>query len=244
MIIYPAIDILGGKCVRLEQGDFSRATEYSGDPAAQAAKWEELGASFIHVVDLDGAKSGSGLGEEAVRAILAAVRIPIQVGGGIRTMLTMERYLAMGVRRVILGTAAVRDPGFAREAAREYGRWMAVGVDARDGMVAVEGWGEVSAMKSAELCGRMRDAGVSVIIHTDIARDGMMSGPNLESTKEVIALGGLDVIVSGGVSSMDDLSASREIGAGGAIIGRALYTGAIDLREAVSVFEKKVAKRC
>ena len=238
MIIYPAIDILNGRCVRLEQGDFARATEYSGYPAEQAREWEECGAPFIHVVDLDGAKSGAGRNDEAIRSIAAAVRTPIQVGGGIRTMPTIERYLSSGVSRVILGTVAVRNPELVRDAAREYGNGIAVGVDSKDGRVAVEGWGEVSPMEAVELCARMRDAGVSVIIHTDISRDGMMSGPNLASTKEIIALGGIEVIVSGGVSSMGDLRASSDARASGAIIGRALYNGAIDLSEAVSVFER------
>jgi phosphoribosylformimino-5-aminoimidazole carboxamide ribotide isomerase len=241
MIIYPAIDILGGRCVRLEQGDFARATEFSGDPAGQAAKWEGCGASFIHVVDLDGARGGAGVNTEAIRAIASAVKIPIQVGGGVRNMAAIERHLGAGVSRVILGTAAVRDPELTRLAVREYGGRVAVGVDARDGMVAVEGWGTASSITSAELCVRARDAGISVIIHTDISRDGMMSGPNLDAAKAIIALGGLDVIVSGGVSSMDDLRAARDAGAGGAIIGRALYNGVIDLREAAEIFERGLA---
>jgi phosphoribosylformimino-5-aminoimidazole carboxamide ribotide isomerase len=244
MILYPAIDILGGKCVRLEQGDFERATEYADDPAAQALKWEACGASFIHVVDLDGAKSGAGRNDEAIRAITDAVRIPIQVGGGVRSMAGIERHLSSGVARVILGTVAVRNPELVREAVGKYGNKIAVGVDSRDGMVAVEGWGEVSSMEAVELCARMKGAGVSVIIHTDISRDGMMAGPNLGATKAVIALGGMDVVVSGGVSSMDDLYASRDMGAGGAIIGRALYNGAIGLREAVAVFEGGRSGRC
>jgi phosphoribosylformimino-5-aminoimidazole carboxamide ribotide isomerase len=236
MILYPAIDILGGRCVRLEQGDFARASVYADDPAEQALVWERSGASFIHVIDLDGARRGTGRGGEAIRGIIDAVSVPIQVGGGIRSMGDIERHLSDGVSRVILGTVAVRDPELVRDAVQAYGDRIAVGVDSRDGFVAVEGWGEVSSMKTAELCLRMRDAGVSVIIHTDISRDGMMTGPNLEASGALARLG-MNVIVSGGVSSMADLYAAHGIGAGGAVIGRALYTGAIDLSEAVRVFE-------
>jgi phosphoribosylformimino-5-aminoimidazole carboxamide ribotide isomerase len=242
MILYPAIDILGGRCVRLEQGDFARVTEYSEFPYEQAMKWESLGASFIHVVDLDGARTGAGHNDNAIRSIAVSVRTPIQVGGGIRAMADIERHLSIGVSRVIIGTAALRNPQLVRDAVREYGKRTAVGVDSKDGLVAVEGWGEVSSMTAVELCRRMKDAGVSTIIHTDISRDGMMGGPNLNATKEIIALEGLSVIVSGGVSSMDDLYASRDIGASGVIIGRALYNGAIDLKNAVEVFERDDGK--
>jgi phosphoribosylformimino-5-aminoimidazole carboxamide ribotide isomerase len=244
MILYPAIDILGGRCVRLEQGDFERVTEYAEFPIEQAMKWESFGVSFIHIVDLDGARSGVGRNDNAIRSIAASVQTPIQVGGGIRSMADIERHLSIGVSRVILGTAALRNPQLVRDAVREYGNRVAVGVDSKDGLVAVEGWGEVSSMAAGDLCERMKDAGVSAIIHTDISRDGMMSGPNLDATKEIIALGGMSVIVSGGVSSMDDLYASRDIGASGVIIGRALYNGAIDLKNAVDVFEKGGSGKC
>ena len=236
MILYPAVDILGGKCVRLEQGDFERATEYAGDPAEQARTWEALGASFIHVVDLDGAR-GTGGNDGVIASIIRAVSVPIQVGGGARSMGDIERRLSSGVSRVILGTAAVRNPGLVRDAVREFDGRVAVGVDSKNGRVAVSGWSEVSSVAAEDLCVRMRDAGVSVVIHTDIASDGMMRGPDLESAGRIIALGGLNVIVSGGVASMDDLRAAREIGAGGVIIGRALYRGSISLAEAVKIFE-------
>jgi phosphoribosylformimino-5-aminoimidazole carboxamide ribotide isomerase len=241
--LYPAIDIMGGRCVRLEQGDFGRVTEYSGDPAEQAVAWERLGASFIHVVDLDGARSGAGRNDAAISGIIAAVSVPIQVGGGIRSMEDIEGKLSAGVSRVVLGTAAVRNPGLVRDGVRAYGDRVAVGVDSKGGFVAVEGWGEVSSMEVGELCARMKDAGVSVIIHTDIASDGMMAGPNIESTRKIASLG-FDVIASGGVSSMSDLYAVRDAGAGGAIIGRALYNGAIALDEAVRVFERGKSRRC
>jgi phosphoribosylformimino-5-aminoimidazole carboxamide ribotide isomerase len=243
MILYPAIDILGGRCVRLEQGDFSRVSEYSADPAKQASEWEKCGASFIHVVDLDGARSGAGRSGETIRGIIGAVSVPIQVGGGIRSMDDIERHLSAGVSRVILGTAAVRSPELVTEAVRVYGDKIAAGVDSKDGRVAVEGWGEVSSMETAELCLRMRDAGVSVVIHTDISRDGMMTGPNLEASGALVRLG-MNVIVSGGVSSMADLYAARDTGAGGVIIGKALYGGAIDLREAVRIFEGEGRQPC
>jgi phosphoribosylformimino-5-aminoimidazole carboxamide ribotide isomerase len=230
--------------VRLEQGDFGRATEYSGDPAEQAGIWENFGASFIHVVDLDGARGGAGRNGETIKRITDAVSIPVQVGGGVRSMEDVVRHLEGGVSRVIIGTAAVRNPDFVREAVKEYGDRIAVGVDSKDGRVALEGWGEVSSVSSEELCCRMKDAGVRTIIHTDIAQDGMMTGPNLDSTKKIIDLGGLDVIASGGVSSMADLHAACEIGASGAIIGRALYNKKIDLAEAVKIFEGSGTQSC
>jgi phosphoribosylformimino-5-aminoimidazole carboxamide ribotide isomerase len=237
MILYPAVDILGGRCVRLEQGDFDRATEYSGDPAEQAKIWENCGASFIHVVDLDGARGGAGRNGAAIKRITEAVAVPVQIGGGVRSMDDVERHVKVGISRVIIGTAAVRNPDFVREAVKEYGDRIAVGVDSKDGYAAVEGWGEVSNLASEELCVRMRDAGVRTVIHTDIAQDGMMAGPNLASTKKIIDLGGLDVIASGGVSTISDLCAARDIGASGAVIGRALYNKTIDLAEAVKIFE-------
>jgi phosphoribosylformimino-5-aminoimidazole carboxamide ribotide isomerase len=244
MILYPAIDIMGGRCVRLSQGDFARATEYSADPAEQAAEWERLGAEYIHVVDLDGARHGESRNDACIRSVTASVSVPVQSGGGIRSMNDIERRMSCGVSRVILGTAAVRDPELVRDVAREFGGGIAVGVDARDGVAAVEGWGSSGAVTVMELCARMRDAGVKVIIHTDIARDGMMTGPNLEASKAIVELNWFDVIVSGGVASMDDLHGARGIGAGGAVIGRALYNGAISLEEALRVFGREPSERC
>jgi phosphoribosylformimino-5-aminoimidazole carboxamide ribotide isomerase len=226
--------------VRLEQGDFARATTFAEDPAEQAVVWENAGASFIHVVDLDGAREGKGGPNESVAArIVQAVSVPVQVGGGIRGMLDVERKLALGVRRVILGTAAVKNPDFVRDAVRAYGgERVVVGVDSKGGRVAVAGWGEVSDVEAGELCVRMRDMGVRTVVYTDIAKDGMMAGPNLTATRKIVELGGLDVVASGGVSSMADLYAVRDIGAAGAIIGKALYRKTIDLKEAVDIFEK------
>ena len=244
MILYPAIDIMGGRCVRLEQGDFARATEYSADPAEQALEWERRGAEYIHVVDLDGARCGESRNDGGIRSVTAAVSVPVQSGGGIRSMNDIERRMSCGVSRVILGTAAVRDPELVRCAVREFGGNIAVGIDAKNGVTVVEGWGSTGSVTVMELCARMRDAGVKVIIHTDIARDGMMTGPNLEASKAVVGLNWFDVIVSGGVASMDDLHGALGIGASGAIIGRALYNGAISLEEAVRVFGRELRERC
>jgi phosphoribosylformimino-5-aminoimidazole carboxamide ribotide isomerase len=243
MILYPAIDIMGGRCVRLMQGDFARATEYAADPAEQAFEWERLGAEYIHVVFLDGARPGQRRHDDTIRSVTAAVSVPVQSGGGIRSMNDIERRMSCGVSRAILGTAAVRNPKLVREAAREFGGGIAVGIDARDGVAAVEGWGKSGSVTVMELCARVRDAGVKVIIHTDIARDGMMTGPNLEASKTVVELNWFDVIISGGVASMDDLHGARGVGASGVIIGRALYNGAISLEEAVRVFGRE-GERC
>jgi phosphoribosylformimino-5-aminoimidazole carboxamide ribotide isomerase len=242
--LYPAIDVMGGRCVRLEQGDFERATEFSANPVKRALEWEQSGASYIHVVDLDGARFGVGRNIGIIEGIARAVSVPVQVGGGIRGMDDMERRLSGGVARVILGTVAVRNPELVRDAVRVFGDRVAVGIDSRDGKVAVEGWGEVSSIETDELCSRMRDAGVRTVIHTDIASDGMMTGPNLDTTRRLVALGGMDIIASGGVSNISDLYAVRDIGASGAIIGRALYNGAIDLSEAVRIFEESGDERC
>jgi phosphoribosylformimino-5-aminoimidazole carboxamide ribotide isomerase len=244
MILYPAIDIMGGKCVRLMQGDFAKATEYSADPAEQAMEWERLGAEYIHVVDLDGARHGESRNDDIIRRVTASVSVPVQSGGGIRSMSDIERRMSCGAARVILGTVAVRNPELVRAAVLEFGDRIAVGVDAKNGAAAVEGWGTASSVTVTELCARMRDAGVKVIIHTDIARDGMMTGPNLEASKAVVELNWFDVIVSGGVASMDDLRGARDIGASGAIIGRALYNGSISLEEAVRVFGREARERC
>jgi phosphoribosylformimino-5-aminoimidazole carboxamide ribotide isomerase len=244
MILYPAIDIMGGRCVRLRQGDFGQATEYSADPAEQALEWERRGAEYIHVVDLDGARHGESRSDESIRSVTNAVSVPVQSGGGIRSMSDIERRFSCGVSRVILGTAAVRDAVLVRVAVREFGDGIAVGIDARNGIAAVEGWSGSGSVTVMELCARRKDAGVKIIIHTDIARDGMMTGPNLDASKALVGLRWFDVIVSGGVASMDDLTGARDIGASGAVIGRALYNGAIRLEEAVRVFGHEPSEQC
>jgi phosphoribosylformimino-5-aminoimidazole carboxamide ribotide isomerase len=222
----------------LEQGDFRRATVFADDPAAQAVEWEKAGASFIHVVDLDGARDGLGRNDAAIAGILGAVSVPVQLGGGIRRLEDIERKLASGVTRVVLGTAAVKNPTLVRDSIRLYGgEKIVVGVDSRDGRVAVEGWGEVSEIESEDLCARMRDFGVRTVVYTDIVKDGMMEGPNLEATRKIV-LKGLDVVASGGIASLSDLRAVRDIGAAGAVIGRALYRKTIDLKKAIEIFER------
>ena len=237
MIIYPAIDLKDGKCVRLSQGAFDKVTVFNDEPKNVAKSFQEAGASFIHVVDLDGARSGKSQNHEAIASIVSAINIPIQTGGGIRTMEDIEQKLSMGVERIILGTAALKHPDLVKAAVKAYGNHIAVGIDASQGLVAVEGWEEVSRTKAVDICIKMKDIGVRTIIYTDIAKDGMMSGPNVEATKEIVETTGLSVIASGGVSSIDDLEQLSEIGVSGVIIGKALYLGALDLKSVIRTFE-------
>lgn len=238
MNIYPAIDLRGGNCVRLVKGDFSKETIYSTDPGAMAREWAGAGASSIHVVDLDGALAGESQNLAAIRAIMEQGGIPIEVGGGIRSMSHIERLLTAGVQQVILGSAAVKDPDLVREACRAYPGRIVAGIDAKNGDVAVEGWETSGHIQAEELAKKMADAGVQRIIFTDIARDGMLSGVNVEATVAVAKASGLKVTASGGVASLEDLKMlkKRETdGIEGCIIGKALYTGAIDLRQAVAI---------
>jgi len=230
MILYPAIDLKDGQCVRLLRGEMEAATVFNDDPAAQARAFEAAGCEWIHLVDLNGAFAGKPVNAEAVEAILAAVAIPAQLGGGIRDMATIEAWLAKGLRRVILGTVAVRDPALVRAAARAFPGQVAVGIDARKGMVAVEGWAETTDVTALDLARKFEDAGVAAIIYTDIDRDGAMRGPNVAATAALARAVAIPVIASGGVSSMDDLRALKECGAplDGAISGRAIYDGRID----------------
>lgn len=231
MILYPAIDLKGGRCVRLVQGDMDRATVFGDDPAGQAAIFAGQGFSWLHVVDLDGAFAGAPRNAEAVDAILATVDIPVQLGGGIRDMKTLEGWIAKGVARVIIGTAAVRDPEFVREAARLHPGKVAVGIDAKDGRVAVEGWAQTSSMTAEELGRRFEDAGVAAIVYTDIARDGILKGLNVEMTLALAQAVAVPVIASGGLASIADVHRLLEPDCAliaGAITGRALYDGRID----------------
>ncbi|HKK36778.1 MAG TPA: 1-(5-phosphoribosyl)-5-[(5-phosphoribosylamino)methylideneamino]imidazole-4-carboxamide isomerase [Paracoccaceae bacterium] len=236
MILYPAIDLKGGQCVRLLRGDMDAATVFGDDPAAQALAFEQAGCAWLHVVDLDGAFAGRSENSDAVEAILGAVSLPVQLGGGIRGMAAVEGWLGKGVSRVILGTAAVRDPGFVREAAAAHPGRVAVGIDARGGRVAVEGWAETTELETAELARRFEDAGVAAVIFTDIERDGAMQGPNVEATAALARAVSIPVIASGGVSSMADLAALKGCGAplDGVISGRALYDGRLDPAEAAA----------
>jgi phosphoribosylformimino-5-aminoimidazole carboxamide ribotide isomerase len=229
--LIPAIDVLGGRCVRLSQGDYERATVYAEDPAEVAAAFARARAPRIHVVDLDGAKAGRPCNGDVVRRILArAGGIPLQLGGGLRDLAAVEAALATGVSRVVLGTVAVREPAVAREAARRFPGRIAVGIDARDGRVAVAGWREDGGKRAVDLARELEDAGVSAIVFTDIGRDGMLEGPNLEATVELAEAVSIPVIVSGGVrDAADVLAAAAHPQLAGAIVGRALYTGALDL---------------
>lgn len=236
MRIYPAIDIKGGKCVRLLQGRESDVTIYANDPAKMALAFEEAGAKALHIVDLDGAFSGAGQNLGAVKAILAAVRIPVQLGGGIRTLESIDHLLNLGVGRVILGTAALNDPELVAFAAGKYPGRIVAGIDASGGRVAIKGWVELSDVSPAELARRLKPLGISTAIYTDISRDGMLSGPNLDSTLEMVQSSGMEIIASGGVSCMDDLFALESAKVSGAIVGKAIYDGRIDLRTALSRF--------
>ena len=236
MILYPAIDLKGGRCVRLLRGDMDQATTYNDDPADQAARFARQGFAWLHVVDLDGAFAGASANAPAVSAILAATAAPVQLGGGVRDRAGIERWLQAGVARVILGTAAVRDPELVREAARAHPGRIAVGVDVRDGRVAVSGWAEASALSAVELARRFEDAGVAALIITDIGRDGTLEGVNVEATGALADAVSLPVIASGGVASVHDLVALKaRVGApiAGAILGKALYTGRIAAADAL-----------
>ena len=233
MTIYPAIDIIDGKCVRLVQGDYSQKTTFSDSPLDVAKKWRLMGGEFIHMVDLDGAKSGNTPNFELVTRIAKTLDIPVEIGGGIRNMETVDKYLQNGVFRVIIGTAAVKNPEFVREAVEKYDDRIAVGIDAKDGMAAISGWEDVSEAPALELAKRMRDYGVKSIIYTDIATDGMLGGPNIEAMREMKNNVDVEIIASGGVSSIDDVRKLKETGVEGAIIGKALYTGDIDLKLAI-----------
>ena len=237
MEVIPAIDLKGGRCVRLLQGDFDKETVFSTDPGAVAQGWEQAGAPRIHVVDLEGAASGRPENAEAVARILESVDIPVQLGGGVRNMETLEGWLDKGVQRVVLGTAAVEDPDFLQEALRRFGESVVVGIDARDGRVAASGWKRTTEVDAIELIERMKGFGARRIIYTDISRDGMLSGPNLESVRQVVSSTKVPVIASGGVSTIEHLKSLRELGVEGAIVGRALYTGDVNLREAIQTVE-------
>ncbi len=240
MRLYPAIDLKAGACVRLQRGDMHSATVYSQDPAAQALTWQAAGFTYLHVVDLDGAFAGTSRNEEAVASILASVNIPVQLGGGVRDMGAIERWLAAGVARVILGSAALKNPALVHEACAAYPGRIVVGIDARGGMVAVEGWAETSDMRALDLARRVEGAGVAAIIYTDIARDGMLGGLNLDETLACAEATRIPVIASGGVGSLADLEALRARADGsveGVVVGRALYDGRIDPAAAIAALE-------
>ena len=237
MILYPAIDLKDGNAVRLLRGDMEKSTVFNIDPAAQAMEFVQKGCRWLHLVDLNGAFKGEPVNAVTVEAILAQTKVPAQLGGGIRDMTTIERWLDKGLARVILGTVAVENPNLVREAANKFPNQVAVGIDARNGRVATKGWAEETDVLATDLARSFEDAGVAAIIYTDINRDGAMQGPNIESTADLAKSVSIPVIASGGVSSLQDLIALRDCGANlnGAISGRALYDGAIDLNTALAV---------
>lgn len=233
MIIYPAIDIKDGKCVRLVQGDFNRVTEYGKDPVKQAIIWEKQGAKYIHIVDLDGSREGEAKILDIIKKMSGEVSVPIQVGGGMRTLDDIEQLLNSGATRVILGTLAVKEPEIVKEAVIKWGNRIVVGIDSKEGMVAIQGWEETSKMEAVELAKKMEAIGVKTIIYTDISRDGMLTGPNIEAMDSMSKAVNIDVIASGGVSKLKDIVSLSKINVEGVIVGKALYEGKFNLKEAI-----------
>ena len=235
MRIYPAIDIKDGHCVRLLRGSFDDVTIYGDNPAQTAKKWESLGGEYIHVVDLDGALKGRGVNSEAIKEICKNVNVPVQTGGGIRTMEDIDAKFDCGISRVIIGTKAVSDADFVKRAIDKYGNRIVIGIDAKDGMAAVEGWEKTSDFTAVEFARKMADIGVKTIVYTDIATDGTLCGPNVAAMKEMVDSTGIDVIASGGVGNIEHIKALLPTGVEGVITGRALYTGDLDLSLAIKV---------
>lgn len=233
MRIYPAIDIKDGKCVRLFKGRFDEVTVYGDSPAEMAQKWERLGGEFIHVVDLDGALKGHGVNADKIKEICKSVSVPVQTGGGIRSMADIEAKLACGINRVIIGTKAVSDSEFVKEAVAKYGDKIVIGIDAKNGMVAVEGWEKTSDFTAVEFAKKMVDLGVRTIVYTDIATDGTLAGPNVSAMREMAQAVDADIIASGGVGCLDDIIALKDTGVEGVIVGKALYTDNVNLKEAI-----------
>ena len=238
MNIIPAIDLIDGKAVRLQKGDYNKVTVYSDSPEKVAKYFYDCGARYLHVVDLDGAKSGKADNFETIKRIVEAADLSVEVGGGIRSLDIVKKYVDIGVDRIILGTAAITDPEFLKEAVELYGNRITVGVDIKDGMVAIKGWTEVSAISCEDFCRQLEELGVSSVICTDISKDGMMSGTNLELYKGLNRDFSINIIASGGVSTLDDIRALKEMDVFGAILGKALYMGAVDLKEAIKTAEE------
>ncbi|TWJ33339.1 1-(5-phosphoribosyl)-5-[(5-phosphoribosylamino)methylideneamino]imidazole-4-carboxamide isomerase [Geobacter argillaceus] len=246
MIVIPAIDLKEGKCVRLEQGLMERDTVFNDDPAAQALAWQAQGAELLHIVDLDGAFAGEPKNRSSIEAIVKALAIPTQLGGGIRDLATIEAYLGLGIGRVIIGTAAQRNPELVKAACARFPGRIVVGIDAKEGMVAVQGWAEVTGVTAVELAKRFEGDGVAAIVYTDISRDGMLQGPNIPATRALAEAISIPVIASGGVSSLKDIEnllAVEASGVTGVITGKAIYTGAINLAEAIAL-TRKANEKC
>lgn len=239
MQIFPATDILGGKVVRLTKGDYNQVKIYADSPAEMALEFMKDGATNLHMVDLDGAKDGAPVNFEAIKEAAQIKGLFIEVGGGIRDMKRVEDYLNLGVKRVILGTAAIRNYPFVEEAVKEFGNAIAVGVDAKDGFVAVSGWQETTSVKSVEFCKKLRDTGVATVIYTDISKDGMLSGTNLEIYKELSEIKGLDIVASGGITFAHEIETLRDMNIYGAIVGKAVYEGKLSLKDALKAAEVK-----
>lgn len=238
MVIYPAVDIMGGKCVRLTQGKFNNETVYSDNPVEAALRWESMGAKYLHVVDLDGARTGIPQNAPIIFEMAAKLGIPLQLGGGIRSMETISFFLSKGVDRIILGTSAVKNFEFVKKALKIFGEDIIIGIDGKDGFVAIEGWVKTSELTSVRLAQDMEKLGAQTIIYTDITRDGMLSGPSFEEIEKMVRTVDMEVIASGGVSTLKDIETLKEIGASGAIIGKALYTGDLELGQALKTAEQ------
>jgi phosphoribosylformimino-5-aminoimidazole carboxamide ribotide isomerase len=238
MQIWPAIDLRGGKCVRLRQGDYQRETVYGDDPAEMARRWVSEGATCLHLVDLDGARDGAAANLQAVKAILAAVHVPCELGGGIRDEEAIEQLLNLGLARLVIGTLALKEPDWFRGVARKFPGQLALGIDAKSGLVATDGWLKTSTTRAVELARQFAGEPLAAIIYTDIARDGMLQGPNLEAMAEMNAAADVDVIASGGVTTADDVRKLAAIGMAGCIVGRALYEGTLKLGDALAAADK------
>jgi phosphoribosylformimino-5-aminoimidazole carboxamide ribotide isomerase len=241
VIVYPAIDIRGGRCVRLVEGDFARETAFDADPADAARRWAAAGAEWIHIVDLDAAVAGEPQNVAAIERIVGAVDVPVQLGGGMRTAEHVASMLQRGVTRVVIGTKAIDSPDFVNELASRWGDRIAVGLDARDGKLAASGWLEQTEVSATDVARSVTASGIAHLVYTDIRRDGTLSGPNLDALSEMIDLAGAAVIASGGIGSIQDVERVRDAGAGGVIIGRALYDGRVDLAEAIRLSANGVA---
>lgn len=239
MRIYPAIDIKDGNCVRLFKGSFDDVTVYGSNPVEIAKRWENEGGEYIHVVDLDGARRGQGVNAEVIAKICKSVNVPVQTGGGIRTMEDIEKKLNCGVSRVIIGTSAVKDIDFVRAAVDKYAEKIVIGIDAKDGMVAVEGWEKVSEYKAVEFAEKMKSVGVKTVIYTDIATDGTLAGPNVEAMREMVKSTGMDIIASGGIGNSEHIKSLVPTGVEGVIVGKALYTDNVSLAEAIKIGGKQ-----
>jgi len=247
MLIIPAIDLRAGKCVRLVEGRLDRETVYSDEPATVAKLWEKMGARFLHVVDLDGAFTGTPKNLDVISEIIGSVDIPVQIGGGIRDLATVDKLLGMGASRVILGTVAIINPELVEECCAQYDNRVVLGIDARNGKVAIEGWGLTAEKRAVELALEMREKGIERVIFTDIWRDGTLKGPNLTAIKDMAQSTNLKIIASGGISTIDDIQALKEmepLGVEGVIVGKALYAGTVDLQEALAIARGERACIC